>query len=73
MTLAVDKSITKEVWADATPLRWKSYKLERRTQSKLMALARAVAEANWMRSLWAEACHHEYSLRDNLRLRNKTP
>ena len=61
MTMAANKELKNEVWAAASPLRWKSYKLERRTQStlgaELMAIARAVAEANWMRSLWAEACH----------------
>ncbi|CAE7240458.1 RE1 [Symbiodinium sp. CCMP2592] len=77
MTMAVDREIRNEVWAKMSPLRWKSYKLERRTQStlgaELMAIARAVAEANWMRSLWAEASHREYNLREDLKFRNLTP
>ena len=77
MTMAVDRDIQNEVWAKMSPLRWKSYKLERRTQStlgaELMAIARAVAEANWMRSLWAEANFPEYTLRTDLQFRNRTP
>ena len=75
--MAVDRDIQNEVWAKMSPLRWKSYKLERRTQStlgaELMAIARAVAEANWMRSLWAEANFPEYTLRTDLQFRNRTP
>ena len=77
MTMAVDREIQNEVWAKMTPLRWKSYKLERRTQStlgaELMAIARAVAEANWMRSLWAEASNSDYTLQNDLKFRNRTP
>ncbi|OLQ09519.1 Copia protein [Symbiodinium microadriaticum] len=77
MTMAVDREIQNEVWAKMTPLRWKSYKLERRTQStlgaELMAIARAVAEANWMRSLWAEASNRDYTLQNDLKFRNRTP
>ena len=77
MTMAVDKDLRNEVWAAATPLRWKSYKLERRTQStlgaELMAISRAVAEANWMRALWAEACHEDYRPQSNLEFRNRVP
>ena len=49
-----------------SPLRWKSYKQERHSQStlgsELMSLARGVAEGNWLRSLMAEALNPKYCL-----------
>ena len=46
------KTVEDGIWGDTTVLRWKSYKLERRTQStlgaELMGVARAIAEGDWM-------------------------
>ena len=56
-----DKRVEDGIWGDASVLSWKSYKLERRTQStlgaeaELMGAARAIAEGDWMRSMIAEA------------------
>ena len=64
--LLADKRIKENMWADVTPLRWKSYKLERKTQStlgaELMSAARTLAEGNWLRSVFAEALYPDYTL-----------
>ena len=64
--LFADKRIKENTWADVTPLRWKTYKLERKTQStlgaELMSAARTLAEGNWLRSIFAEALYPDYTL-----------
>lgn len=66
MTLFTEKEINKGKEAVVSPLRWKTYKLERPTQStlgaELMSLARGLAECEWMRSLFAEALNFDYKL-----------
>lgn len=66
MVLFAHRSVTENKVAAISPLRWKSYKQERHTQStlgaELMGISRAIAEANWMRSLFAEALHDNYEL-----------
>lgn len=66
MVLFAHRSVTENKVAAISPLRWKSYKQERHTQStlgaELMGISRAIAEANWMRSLFAEALHYNYEL-----------
>ena len=61
-----DASLEQEIWAKVSPLRWRSFKLDRHTQStlgsELMSLARSIAECDWLRSLMAEAMNPEYSL-----------
>ena len=61
-----DASLEQEIWAKVSPLRWRSFKLDRHTQStlgsELMSLARGIAECDWLRSLMAEAVNPEYSL-----------
>lgn len=58
-----------------SPLRWKSYKQERQTQStlgaELMGVSRAIAEAEWIRSLFAEALHPGYDLTKDGMFREK--
>lgn len=62
---------------DVSPLRWKSYKQERHTQStlgaELMGLARALSETEWLRSILAEALHENYTLEKDKTLREKVP
>ena len=52
--------------APLSVLSWRSVKLARQTQSTLgaetMALARGLAEANWIKSLWMEATREEWTL-----------
>ena len=59
MILFADNKLEREEWASVSPMRWRSFKLDRHTQStlasELMSLARGIAEGNWMRSLLAEA------------------
>ena len=38
-----------------------------------MAIARAVVETNWMRSVWAKARRPDYTLQNDLEFRNQTP
>ena len=56
-----------------SPLRWKTYKLERHTQptlgAELMSLARGIAECEWLRSLMAEALTQNYCLEKDRELR----
>ena len=77
MTLFADQRIQGSEWANVSPLRWKSWKLERKTQStlgaELMSFSRAIAEGDWMRSLFAEARQHRYSLRDDKVCRQQLP
>lgn len=58
-----------------TPMRWKSFKQERHTQStlgaELMSLARGIAEAEWARSLFAECLNEKYILERDKELREK--
>ena len=55
MVMISHQDVSNDKWADVSPLRWKSWKLDRRTQStlgaELMALSRALAEGDWIRSL----------------------
>ena len=75
MTLLGHKDLLNGKWAPISPMRWKSYKLERKTQStlgaELMSAARAVAEANWVRSLIAEARFPHYQLQSDQTLREQ--
>ena len=70
-----DDRLQHEQWSDVTPLRWRSFKLERHTQStlgsELMSLARGIAECDWMRSLFAEARFPEYDLAQDQLFREK--
>jgi hypothetical protein len=58
-----------------SPLRWKSYKLERHCQStlgsELMSLSRGIAEGEWIRSLFGEALNPDYQLKEDKRFREK--
>ena len=69
MVLFAERKIKQDQWAEVSPLRWKSWKLERKTQStlgaELMGLARAIAESDWIRSLFAEALQSDYVLRED--------
>ena len=53
-------------WAKVSPLRWKSHKMDRKTQStlgaELMSVSRAIAEGDWIRSLIAESRFEKYDL-----------
>ena len=56
-----------------TPMRWKSFKQERHTQStlgaELMALARGIAEGEWIRNLFCECLNSSYRLERDKELR----
>ena len=77
-TLLAHRDLEKKVWAKVSPLRWKSYKVDRKTPStlgaELVAVSRAISEGNWLRSMLGEALHHNYTLdqdhhfRDQLKL-----
>ena len=71
--MLADASLEQEAWASVSPLRWRSFKLERHTQptlgSELMSLARGIAECDWLRSLLAEALHMEHDLKRDKELR----
>ena len=58
-----------------SPLRWKSYKLERHCQStlgsELMSLSRGIAEGEWIRSLFGEALNPDYQLKEDKRFSEK--
>jgi hypothetical protein len=75
MILLAGKEINDGKWATISPLRWRSHKLERQTQStlgaELMSLSRALAEGNWMRSMFAEAMHENYTLETDANYRNE--
>ena len=70
-----EQKLEHEKWAKVSPLRWRSFKLERHTQStlgsELMSLARGIAECDWLRSLMAEALHQDYTLETDKQLREK--
>lgn len=75
MIFLAEATLKSEVWSAVSPLRWKSYKLDRVTQStlgsELMAAARAVSEGNWMRSLFAEARYYDYELTKDKEFRQR--
>ena len=77
MIAAVDKQIMRDVWADFSLLRWKSFKQDRRIPSTLGAelyvLSRSLAEARWMRSMWLEVVNYEYSIIQDERWEKQTP
>lgn len=77
MVLLAHQDLREGRWATISPLRWKSYKLERRTQStlgaELMSASRALAEANWIRSLFAEARNEKYDLQTDREFRSHLP
>ena len=56
-------------WSNISPLRWKSYKMERKTQStlgaELMSAVRAIAECDWLRSMFAEVRFPQYRLEED--------
>ena len=64
-----------EKWAKVSPLRWRSFKLERHTQStlgsELMSLSRGIAECDWLRSMMAEAWFENYELERDKEYREK--
>lgn len=66
MVLFSETNIKKDTWSTVSPLRWKSWKLERKTQStfgaELMGVSRAIAEGDWIRSMLAEAVQYDYVL-----------
>ena len=66
MVLLSAGNIQNKEWAKVSPLRWKSYKMDRKTQStlgaELMSVSRAIAEGDWIRSLIAEARFEKYDL-----------
>ena len=74
--LFAEEQLASDRWAHVTPLRWRSFKLERHTQStlgsELMSLARGIAECEWMRSLFAEATNHDYELSKDQEFRERT-
>ena len=74
--LFADGRLEREEWASVTPLRWRSFKLERHTQStlgsELMSLARGVDECDWLRSLLAEALNYDYTLECDKKFRERT-
>ena len=69
MIAVVDKKIMRDVWADLSLLRWKSYKQDRKTPStlgaELFALSRSLAETRWMRSMWMEANYADYKISED--------
>ena len=73
--LLAERKISNNDWSSISPLRWKSYKMDRKTQStlgsELMSATRAVAECNWIRSMIAEFCNKEYSLEKDKHWREK--
>ena len=72
-----EKKINDGLVAKFSPLRWKSYKQDRHTQStlgaELMGLSRAIAEAEWLRSLMAEAIHEQHDMARDKEFREKIP
>ena len=74
-TLLAHKDLEKKVWAKVSPLRWKSYKVDRKTPStlgaELVAVSRAISEGNWLRSMLGEALHHDYTLDRDRHFRDK--
>ena len=75
MVLFADKDIASGGSHQISPLRWKTYKQERHTQStlgaELMGMSRAISEAEWLRSLLGEALHSKYQLSNDKWFREK--
>lgn len=75
MILFSQKDVAQDKWSDVSPLRWKSWKLDRKTQStlaaELMAVSRAIAEGDWVRSLFAEFTQVGYRLCDDRQARQQ--
>jgi hypothetical protein len=73
LIMLAHKNLKEKRWAKISPLRWKSYKMDRKTQStlgaELMAVSRAIAEGDWLRSLLAEARFSDYSLEEDAKFR----
>ena len=69
MVLFAEENIDHDQWAQVSPLRWKSWKLERKTQStlgaELMGVSRSLAEGDWIRSLLAESLQYDYCLKED--------
>ena len=70
-----DGRLEHEAWAAVSPLRRRSFKLERHTRStlgsELMSLSRGIAECCWTRSLLAEALNEDYTLDQEKCLRER--
>ena len=77
MVLFAHEDLKKDQWAEVSPLRWKSWKLERKTQStlgaELMSVSRAIAEGDWLRSLFSEATQFDYCLSEDRVRRQRLP
>jgi IS30 family transposase len=77
MVMLSHRDLQDDKWADVSPLRWKSWKLDRRTQStlgaELMGVSRALAEGDWIRSLFAEARRFDYQLSLDRKMRQDLP
>ena len=73
--MMADKKLKENKWADVSPMRWKSYKMERKTQStlgaELMSVARGIAECDWIRSMMAEVRFPNYELKNDKFFREK--
>ena len=69
MIAASDHRLAAGEWGVFSILRWKSYKQDRQTHStlgaELLSLSRGLAEARWVRSMWSEALHASYELRQD--------
>lgn len=77
MIMLAHQDLQEDKWANVSPLRWKSWKLACRTRStlgaELMGVSRALAEGDWIRSLFAEALNASCRLSDDMVLRKKIP
>ena len=75
MILFADKDFASGGSHRISPLRWKTYKQERNTQStlgaELMTMSRAMSEAEWLRSLLGEALNEKYQLSNDKFFREK--
>ena len=58
-TLFAEEQLARDHWAYVTPLLWRSFK------------ARGIAECEWMRSLFAEATHHNFELSKDQEFRER--
>lgn len=67
--MVANEMIEKKEWAKISPLRWKLYKMDRKTQStlgaELMSVSRAIAEGDWIRSLIVESRFEKYDLQND--------
>ena len=77
LVAAGDPMLKEGHWGRFSILRWKSYKQDRQAHStlgaELLSLSRAIAEARWMRSMWCEAIHEQYSLKEDTAWSRKIP